>query len=224
MSNKKVGAGTEARNKGEDRLMIETAKPLPAEFFLQPTLDIARGLLGMLVVRTLPEGRLVGRIVETEAYGRYDPACHAVRELPGGEVIHRRTRRNAAMFGPPGHAYIYFTYGNHFMFNVITEPEGVPSAVLIRALEPLEGLETMLYFRGVADPAALTNGPGKLARALAIDKTLDGHDLAYPPLQMLRGDPVPPERIVTATRIGITRGVELPWRFYERGNPWVSRR
>ena len=205
--------------------MIDTAT-FPAALLAllrMPTLAIARGLLGTLVVRTLPEGRLVGRIVETEAYGQLDPACHAVRELPGGDLIHRRTQRNATMFGPPGRAYVYFTYGNHFMFNVITEPEGIPSAVLIRALEPLEGVEIMLRLRGTGNPGALTNGPGKLARALAIDKSLDGHELAHPPLQLLPGDPVPTDRIVTTTRIGITRGVELPWRFYERGNPWVSR-
>jgi len=203
--------------------MNTTTDPFLAELLLQPTLDIARQLLGALVVRELPEGCLVGRIVETEAYGQHDPACHAVRELPEGGLTHRRTQRNATMFGPPGRAYVYFTYGNHFLFNVITEPEGVPSAVLIRALKPLEGMDIMLRLRGVENPGALTNGPGKLARALAIDRSLDGHDLSQPPLKVLRGTPVPPECIVATRRIGITRGIDLPWRFYERGNRWVSR-
>jgi DNA-3-methyladenine glycosylase len=167
---------------------------------------------------------LVGRIVETEAYLADDPACHAVRELPGGGVLHRQTARNATMFGPPGHAYVYFTYGNHFMLNVVTQPAGVPEAVLIRALEPLAGLGIMLERRGHTDPRAVTNGPGKLAKALAIDKSLDGHDLTQPPLRLLQGEPVPAERIVTTTRIGLTRAVDCPWRFYERDNPWVSRK
>ena len=198
--------------------------PLPMTAFLQPTLTVARALLGMLLVRELPEGRLVGRIVETEAYLQNDPACHGVRERPDGDTFHRRTRRNQTMFGPPGRAYVYFTYGNHFMFNVVTQPEGLPEAVLIRAVEPLEGMEIMARLRGVEEPLALTSGPGKLARALAIDRGFDGHDLAQPPLQLLSGEAVAPEHIVNTSRIGISRGVEYLWRYYERGNPWVSRR
>lgn len=201
-----------------------TDKPFPPELFVQSTLDVARRLLGAHVVRELPDGCLVGRIVETEAYLHNDPACHAVRELPDGSAIHRCTRRNATMFGPPGRAYVYFTYGNHFMFNVVTQPEGVPEAVLIRAVEPLEGIEVMMALRGVEDIRALTNGPGKLTKALAIDRAFDGHDLAQPPLRLLAGEPVPATRVVVTTRVGLTRATERPWRFYERDNPWVSRR
>jgi DNA-3-methyladenine glycosylase len=196
---------------------------VPAAFFLESTLDVARALLGMLLVRESPDGRLVGRIVETEAYGQADPACHSVRQGLDGTLTHRQTARNTAMFGPPGRVYVYFTYGNHFMLNVVTQPAGTPEAVLIRALEPLEGLERMCQLRGLDDPIRLTNGPGKLAKAFAIDGQFNGHDLAQPPLQLLPGAPVPDENVVTAPRIGITRAADWPWRFYERGNPWVSR-
>ncbi|MHB9133507.1 MAG: DNA-3-methyladenine glycosylase [Armatimonadota bacterium] len=199
-------------------------QPFPPEFFLQPTITVARQLLGALVIRDVPQRQLIGRIVETEAYLHNDPACHAVRELPGGGTIHQQTKRNASMFGPPGHAYVYFTYGNHYMFNVITQPAGVPEAVLIRALEPLAGIDVMTELRGVGDLRQLTNGPGKLAKALAIDKTLDGHDLSQPPLRVVRGESIPDEDVVTTTRIGISKGTECPWRFYVKGNPWVSRK
>jgi DNA-3-methyladenine glycosylase len=191
--------------------------------FRRPTLEVARRLLGALLVRTLPEGRLVGRIVETEAYLHDDPACHGVRETAGGP-IHMQTARNAVMFSPPGRAYVYFTYGSHFLVNVVTAPEGVPEAVLIRALEPLEGMDIMLRRRGHVDPRQLTNGPGKLAQALAIDGALNGHDLTLLPLQLCTGEPVPDDRVVTTTRIGISRAVDRPWRFYEKGNLWVSRK
>lgn len=194
------------------------------EFFLRPTRDVARDLLGALVVRELPTGRLVGRIVETEAYLHDDPACHGVREVPGVGLIHKQTMRNAVMFGPPGRAYVYFTYGSCFLFNVITQPQGVPEAVLIRALEPLEGVEIMARLRRMNDPRALTNGPGKLAQALAIDKALNGHDLIQPPLQLACGTPVPEHHVVATTRIGISKAVDRPWRFYEHANPWVSRK
>ncbi|HEY3376601.1 MAG TPA: DNA-3-methyladenine glycosylase [Armatimonadota bacterium] len=193
-------------------------------FWHRSTVDIARGLLGALLLRDLPEGRLLARIVETEAYLQHDPACHSVRDLPGVGLVHRKTARNAAMFGLPAHAYIYFTYGNHFMLNVVTQPEGVPEAVLIRAVEPLDGVEVMARLRGYRDARALSNGPGKLTQALGIDGTLNGHDLRLPPLQLVDGEPVPAERIVTTTRIGISKAVDCPWRFYERGNAWVSRK
>lgn len=197
--------------------------PALATLWNWPTIAVARRLLGCLLVRDLPAGQLVGRIVETEAYLQDDPACHGVREVPGG-AIHRRTARNASMFGPPGHAYVYFTYGNHYMLNVVTQPAGVPEAVLIRALEPLAGLEIMAELRGLADPRMLTNGPGKLARAFAIDRTLDGHDLAEPPLQLRLAEALPEDGIVATTRIGISKATDRPWRFYERGTPWVSRK
>ena len=194
------------------------------ELLRLPTLEVAPRLLGAEIVHDLPEGRLRGRIVETEAYLPNDPACHGVRELPDGFTCHKLTRRNTAMFGPPGRAYVYFTYGNHYMLNVVTEAEGLPGAVLIRALEPREGIDMMVERRGRSDPRLLTNGPGKLTRALGIDKTLDGHDLTRPPLQLLPGREIPEEEIVRTTRIGITRAVEVPWRFYIKGNAWVSRK
>ncbi len=200
-----------------------TPAPLDAAWFLQSTLDVARGLLGALLVRELPEGRLTGRIVETEAYLQDDPACHGVRERDG-VCCHRRTKRNAAMFGPPGHAYVYFTYGNHFLMNVVTQAEGVPEAVLIRALEPLEGMELMARHRGLDHPRLLTNGPGKLAQALRIDGVLDGHDLRLPPLLLLPGDAIPSAHVTATPRIGISRAIDRPWRFYISGNEWVSRR
>jgi DNA-3-methyladenine glycosylase len=195
-----------------------------AAFFLRPAPEVARALLGALLLRELPAGRLLVRIVETEAYTQDDPACHAVREIANGITMIKQTARNAALFGPPGHAYVYFTYGNHFMFNVVTQPEGIPGAVLIRAAEPLEGLETMLRCRHTGDPRAVTSGPGKLAQALAIDRAFDGHDLALPPLRLLPGNPLADADVVTTTRIGLTRATDRPWRFYERGNAWVSRK
>lgn len=188
-----------------------------------PTLEAARRLLGAELLHDLPEGRMRGRIVETEGYLPYDPACHGVREMVDGETIHRCTPRNAAMFGPPGRAYVYFTYGNHFMLNLVTEAEGTPGAVLIRAVEPLEGLDIMARHRGLDDIRKLTNGPGKLTRAFGIDARLNGHDLSQPPLYLVPGDDVPASEIVTTPRIGISRAVEAPWRYYLRGNPWVSK-
>lgn len=198
--------------------------PWPDDFFTRPTLDIAPALLGALLVRETPAGRLTARIVETEAYLQHDPACHGVRARPDGELYHRQTGRNTTMFGPPGRAYVYFTYGNHFMLNVVTGEEGMPEAVLIRALEPLAGAATMALNRGLPISPALTNGPGKLTRALAIDRALDGHDLTQPPLQLFLTTPLPEHRIVRTPRIGISKAVECPWRFYEYGNAWVSRK
>lgn len=193
------------------------SSPLPRSFYEQDTLDTARMLLGQKVVRRLPDGGTVsGVIVETEAYLTGDPACHAYRG---------QTPRNAAMFGPPGHAYVYFTYGLHMMLNLVCAQEGVAEAVLIRALEPLEGVETMRRLRGGAMATKqLTNGPGKLAQALALTRAADNHKDVTDP----HGDLVvvphefPPFETVATTRIGISQGVELPWRFYVRGNPYVS--
>ena len=153
------------------------------ELFLRPTVEVARLLLGALIIRDLPEGRLAG------ASWRRKPTCTMIRPATPcancrtAASCHRQTARNASMFGPPGRAYVYFTYGNHYMLNVVTQPEGMPDAVLIRALEPLEGVEIMLACAAWTIRALLTNGPGKLTQALGIDRTLDGHDLTQPPLQ-----------------------------------------
>jgi DNA-3-methyladenine glycosylase len=193
---------------------MDTKEPLSPEFYDRATLDVARDLLGCVLVRESPGGRAAGRIVETEGYvPLIDPASHAYR---------RRTNRNAPMWGPPGRAYVYFTYGMHYMVNLVTEPEGQAAAVLVRALEPLEGVDLMHQRRGVDKVRLLCSGPGKLCQALGIGAALNGAALQGPDLLVLSGDPV--REIVSTTRIGITRGVDLPWRFYEAGSNWVSRR
>lgn len=172
-------------------------------------------LLGCEIERITPDGKkLRGRIVETESYHQEDPASHTFR----GE-----SNRTKAMFGPAGHAYIYFTYGMHWCFNVTAGPIGYGAGVLIRAIEPLEGLEVMQNNRGNASPAQLTNGPAKLAQALAISKELYGHNLRTPPLKIFQ-----PEKrdfkITKTTRIGISQAVDEVARFYITDNPWVSRK
>ena len=195
------------------------AQPLPAEFYLQDTRDAAQKLLGQLLVRTLPAGEVLsGVIVETEAYLSDDPACHAYRG---------RTPRNAAMFGPPGHAYVYFTYGLHMMLNVVCAPEGTAEAVLIRALEPVDGIDTMRWNRGnPPETRQLTNGPGKLAQALALTRQAHNNlDITHPGGELyIMPQEVPAFETVAATRIGISQGADLPWRYYLRGNAYVSRK
>jgi DNA-3-methyladenine glycosylase len=193
---------------------------LSRDFFARDTLTIARELLGQRLVRVLDGKRLSGRIVEVEAYvGEGDQACHA----RGG-----RTKRNAPMYGPPGHGYVYFVYGMHYCFNVVTEREGFPAAVLIRALEPLEGIEGMRARRRGRPDAQLTSGPARLCQALDIDRRLDGADLCTPDaLLFLEEDiPIPDEAVGTSPRVGV-RGdevaVTIPWRLHIRGNRYVSR-
>lgn len=175
---------------------------------------VAKEILGWRLVRDTPAGRMVGKIVETEAYSAMDAAIHSYR----GQTV-----RNSIMFGPAGYAYVYFTYGMHYCFNVVTGPEGSGEAVLIRALEPLEGVELMRQNRGGKEPHELTNGPAKLCQAFKIDKTLYGHDLSAPPLQLVPGEPMRANQITQTTRIGITNDTHRPWRFYIKGNPFVSR-
>jgi DNA-3-methyladenine glycosylase len=193
---------------------------LPAD-----TVSLARFLIGKVIVRELPAGRVAGRIVETEAYPRRDPAAHHFRGL---------TPRNRSMFLRRGHAYVYFSYGNHFMLNVSAEAAGVGGGVLIRALEPLEGIEWMEQRRGTTRRVDLARGPGRLASALDIDRSLDGVDLcAAGPLwlgiqvrpRVEPGDPRAAPRAVLlakSSRIGIMRAVHRLLRFYERGSPFVS--
>lgn len=181
---------------------------LPAD-----TVELARFLIGQVVVRELGAGRLCGRIVETEAYPAGDAACHAFRG---------RTARNASLFMERGHAYVYFCYGSSFMLNVSSEGEGVGAGVLLRALEPVLGIELMQRFRGVRRPLDLARGPGRLAAALRIDRRLDGLDLCAPgPLRLARGarEAGP---IGESVRIGLSREAQRVLRFFERGNPHVS--
>ena len=194
---------------------------LPAD-----TVSLARFLIGKVVVREMPFGRIAGRIVETEAYPRRDPAAHHFRGL---------TPRNRSMFLRRGHAYVYFSYGNHFMLNVSAEVAGVGGGVLIRALEPLVGIDRMEQQRGTARRVDLARGPGRLAAALNIDRSLDGVDLcAEGPLWLAtlkEPKSIPGDRInargalfavAKSPRIGITRAAHRLLRFYERGSPYVS--
>ena len=160
--------------------------------------------------------RTAGRIVEVEAYvGPHDPAAHGY----GG----RRTERNGSMFGPPGTAYVYRSYGVHWCINVVTEREGEPCAVLVRALEPVVGIPTMERRRGKSDARALCSGPGKLCQALGITREQDGHDLGRGPLRLLRPRRRGRLEIAAGPRIGITRAADWPLRFYVAGSPWLSR-
>jgi len=185
---------------------------LTRRFFAQPTLQVARQLLGQRLVHQLDGIRLAGLIVETEAYiDQTDLACHA---------RFGRTPRSQVMFGPPGHAYVYFTYGMHWMLNIVTEARDFPAAVLIRAILPDEGLPSMQARRGPRATAHLADGPGKLAQALGIDKALNGQDLCAPGAALFveRAVRVPAAAVHTGPRIGLNRTPEpwksIPWRFW----------
>ena len=189
---------------------------LSPRFYARATEEVARRLLGHVLVSDVGGERTVGRIVETEAYvGPHDPACHAY----GG----RRTARTEALYGPPGTAYVYFTYGMHWCLNAVTEAEGYPAAVLIRALEPLEGAEIMRRRRGGAPDEALCAGPARLCEALGISGALNGASLAHPPLRIVRDAGRRPWEIVTTARVGIRTAADWPLRFAVAGSPWVSR-
>lgn len=175
---------------------------------------VALRLLGCQLVREVDGQRLVGRIVETEAYDQADVASHSYRG---------QTPRTKVMFGPPGHLYVYFTYGMHYCCNVVTGPAGHGSAVLIRALEPLAGEAVMSANRGGQARHNATNGPAKLCQALRIDKSWNGHDLSRSPLQLVIQPPLTSDQIIQTTRVGISRGQDAPLRFYIRGNPFVSK-
>jgi len=184
-------------------------------FYERGTVTVAKELLGKFVVRVVGRNRLVGRIVEVEAYrGFDDPASHAFRGI---------TPRTTPMFGESGHAYVYFTYGNHYCFNVTTERTGVAGAVLIRALEPVEGLNVMKRFRPHVSTLDITNGPGKLTKALSIDKTLNKIDLTKRGPLFLTGNDSERVEISCSVRIGITAGADRLWRFFIHSNPYVSR-
>ncbi len=177
------------------------------------TLALARFLVGKVVVRELEEGRVSGRIVETEAYPPGDPAGHHFRG---------RTPRIRSMYLAPGHVYVFFNYGAHFMLNVVSEPEGTAGAILIRALEPLEGISEMERRRKTKALIDLTRGPGRLAAALGIDRSLDGLDLCAKGPLWLGESNVPVGLVRKTVRIGISRAADRLLRFYEEGNPFVS--
>jgi len=188
---------------------------LPASFYARPTSEVARRLLGQVLISEVRGRRVAGRVVETEAYiGPEDPACHGYGA--------RRTRRNERLFGPPGTAYVYFTYGMHWCLNAVTEAEGFPAAVLIRALEPLEGLETMRRRRGGVSDPRLCSGPARLCEALGVTGRLDGVSLQRGPLRIVRGPATRRFAVVVTPRIGISRAAEWPLRFVIEGSPWVS--
>ena len=177
------------------------------------TIKLARFLIGKIVVRDLPAGRLSGRIVETEAYPPGDPAGHHFRGP---------TPRIRSMYLAPGHAYIFFNYGAHFMLNVVSERAGIAAAILIRALEPLEGIKLMQRHRETNRLLDLTRGPGRLAAAFQIGRCHDGLDLCAQGSLWLGESSHPVGRIGKTIRIGITQAADRLLRFYERGNPFVS--
>jgi len=193
---------------------VAVPSSLPREFYDRPVVEVARDLLGCTVVHR----GCTARIVETEAYHQSEPACHAYGRPP------RPTPRTAALFGPPGHAYVYRSYGLHAMLNAVCEPDGTAAAVLIRAVEPLAGLDAIRRNRPGRADRDLTSGPGKLAQALAIGFDLDRTDLVGGPLRIAAPpDGARPVRLVAGVRVGITKAAELPWRFADATSPFVSR-
>ncbi len=216
-------------------------KPLPCSFYLRPTLQVARDLLGKHIVKKVGNKLLIGKIVEVEAYCKGDPASHAFRG---------RTKRNDVMFWEGGHLYVYFTYGMHFCANVVTGNEGIGEAVLIRAVEPLAGIEKLTKNRfpnlcaegtyarlpkcngGQASGVKslnlkslinLSNGPAKFCQAFGIARKENGTDLLNSEITITDGDPIPLKLIKRSSRIGIQQGVEKKWRFFIASNLWVSK-
>lgn len=197
------------------RSIVRMIKKLRRQFYNGPTLKVAKELLGKYLVVQKDGNRLSGKIVETEAYiGFNDPASHAYK---------KKTPRNQVMFGHPGHAYVYFTYGMYHCLNFVTEENGCPAAVLIRALEPFEGIDLMKKRRRKQKLQDLASGPGKLCQALDIDRKLNGADLCGNSIYVQDRGEVP-KIIARSPRIGIKEGKEKKWRFFIRGNEFISRR
>ncbi len=197
-------------------------RPVARSFFARPAPVVARDLIGCLLVHDTPQGRAIGAIVESEAYGMDDPGSHAFRG---------KTPRNAPMFEAPGRAYVYFTYGMHWMVNAVTDRPGHPGAVLIRAVEPLEGLDLM-QARRAAGPKSprrgvaqrdLARGPARLTQAFGIDTHLNRADLTRPPLYICMGERFPEEAVGTGPRIGLGAAQDgRPWRYWLKESPFVS--
>jgi DNA-3-methyladenine glycosylase len=193
--------------------VVETVVRIDRSFFERPTREVARNLLGQVIVSVTPEGRTTGRIVETEAYlGADDPASHAAR-LHNGRV--------EVMWGEPGIAYVYRSYGIHAMLNVVAEPQGETGAVLIRALEPIAGIDLMRRWRGVEDERLLCSGPGRLCQALGIGLDLHGIDLVTSDRLWIEPGAMASE-VSTSGRIAISRGQEHDWRYWITDNRYVS--
>ena len=193
----------------------DARRPFPDGFFLRDAAEVARNLLGSRIRSSLEGAMVEGVVVETEAYpGPHDAASHAAARIG-------KTLRNRSMFGPPGRAYVYRSYGIHWCLNVVTGKSGFPAAVLIRALDPTLGAEDMARRRSGRTP--LCAGPGRLAQALGVTGDLDGHLLADPPLQLLPGWRVPRDLVAVSGRIGVAKAADWPLRFYLRGHPEVSR-
>jgi DNA-3-methyladenine glycosylase len=180
-------------------------------FYDRSVHEVARDLVGCVV----RHGETTGRIVETESYHMEEPACHAFAGV---------TERTRTLYGEPGRAYVYFSYGIHSLLNAVAEAEGVGAAVLIRALEPLDGIEVMRARRGLERVEELCSGPGKLTQALEIGLSLNGSSLVDGPIELLAREPGAREpRVVVGERVGITKAVELPWRFCDGDSRHVSR-
>ena len=192
-----------------------TFQKLPRSFYLRPTLIVAKDLLGKYLVRKHHKTILLGKIVEVEAYlGERDPASHA---------FHGKTKRNEVMFRKGGHLYVYFTYGMHFCANVVTGKEGVGRAVLLRAIEPVDGTEVMKILRGRnGEGVNLTNGPAKLCEAFGIKRDQNGTDLTGNEIFLAKGEVIPKSKIGRSTRIGIRNGTEKRWRSFIKNNLYVS--
>jgi len=211
---------TRPRSRGGQPSSQNTRVVLPRTFYDRDPRVVGPDLLGKLLVRREGRKHLIGRIVELEAYlGADDPAAHASIG---------KTPRNAVLFGPPGHAYVYFIYGNHYCLNVSCLPNGIPGGILFRALEPAEGAEEMFKLRGIepsADLRKLTSGPGRLAASFGITRERDnGKDLTSARSDLyIVDDGSPPPRVLITKRIGITKAAEMPLRYIVEGNRFVSR-
>jgi len=184
-------------------------------FFNRNSVIVAKDLLGKILVSNINGKKITGMIVETEAYrGNQDAGSHAYKKI---------TLRNKIMYGPPGYAYVYFCYGNHYLFNIVTEREGMPGAVLIRAIEPINNIKEMIKRRKVADINKLTDGPGKLTQAFAITKNENGLDIVKSSkLFVIDSNNKRKIKIISTSRVGIKQGLEKKWRFYIKDNKFVS--
>jgi DNA-3-methyladenine glycosylase len=189
---------------------------LSSAFYEQDTITVAKELLGKYIIHETSGGITAGKIVETEAYISNDPANHASKG---------KAKRNLPMFGPAGSVYIYAIYGMYHCFNVVTHSEGIGEAVLLRALEPVEGLPLMSSRRGITEVKMLCKGPSRLVIAMGITKEFNGHNLRLPPLQIMQDlQPERPQKIITTSRIGISVAQEKPLRFYLENNQFISKK